>query len=595
MLLSLMGVLGSPSAALAQETRNAETGVSGNTYVSPPFGFGLEWDRTWDVTDEKIDDDYSLLQLEDQNSLLWIIGSAPAVDVEECVATEISALEDFDGLTDLETIDEGANRDGSYQAEIGFTLTVTDPDTGEDTPTVWLGFVQCWEINDGDANLLISHYGLAESWDDETEAREDLLATLTLAGEAPPSPEETETPDDSDSTTGSDTDGDRTVSTLAEPQGDGDLPANADDLLNLFESSINDIDQYWFREFPLISGGQEYVPPAEFIPWVGQIDTPCGPANGWDEAAGVGDGPFYCPPNQTIYLDVGFANFQMDMVGEIPFLIPVVLAHEVGHHVQELLNMEVCYTTPCLDPNELTSQEIEYMADCYAGSWSRDAELRGRLGSRDIDANIIQYSVILGGGQEGADPGGHGRGPERVWWFLNGYLEGSAKCFETSTVTANWAQGGLPNTQDQVTPAPEDEPTDEPVDEPGGDVAAMGDEVASAEGTLIATQTQIEPTIERRDADGQFVIVYLEVHRPDGEDAPFAYDGWTLVDTDGNAYEIDGRTTDVLLSSAYEDGADEVLEAGGSYNIAIVFDVPEDVEGLTLVNEELGVQIALDI
>jgi uncharacterized protein len=604
LLLSVvLGTLGSPSAVAAQTSPDGESGVSGSSYTSPSFGYSLEWDRSWEVTDEKVEDDYNMLRLDDEASILYFEGYSPALDVDECLTTYgISYVENVSGVSDFENTAPDESADGVLSSDLTFVLTYADDETGEDVSVDFNGYVSCQEINDGDANLVVTHLGIADGWDDEVAGREDILDTLTFDGEtastgsdeddgeAPDEP--TEAPDDSGDT--GDT-GTATDVVMSDPQGDGDLPANSDELLDLFQSSINDIDEFWSREFPLISGGQEYQAPTEFIPFAGAIDTPCGPADSFDESTGLGSGPFYCPPNQTIYLDMGFANFQFDQVGQVPFLIPVVLAHEIGHHVQDLLGMEVCYSTPCLDPNELTSQEIEYMADCYAGSWSRDAELRGRLGSRDIDANIVQYAVILGGGSEGADPGGHGRGAERVWWFLNGYLEGSAKCFETSKVTANWAQSGPPTANATSTPQPDEEPTSTPEEaNRGAEVAAMGDAVETSQGTITITETELQTKIERRTADGTYLIVFLDVVRPEGEDAPFVYDGWTVVDGDGTAYELDGRATDVLLSTAYDDGADEVLQAGEGYTIAFVFDVPEEAADFVLTNEDEGVSVQLD-
>ena len=198
------------------------------------------------------------------------------------------------------------------------------------------------------------------------------------------------------------------------------------------------------------------------------------------------------------------------------------------------------------------------------------------------------------------DPGGHGEGPKRVWWFLNGYVEGAAKCFETSKVTAGWAQSGPPNAKSNanadVTPTPADEPTTEPDNGNSSSATSqMGDEIDTSEGTITVKQTQIQDKIERRTADGTYLIVFMDVIRPEGGDpAPFNYDAWTATDSDGNVYELDGRATDVLLSTAYDNGSDEELDPGTGYTIAVVFDVPEDASGFTLVNEDEGVSVELD-
>ena len=79
------------------------------------------------------------------------------------------------------------------------------------------------------------------------------------------------------------------------------------------------------------------------------------------------------------------------------------------------------------------------------------------------------------------------------------------------------------------------------------------------------------------------------------EDGPYDYSGWSVVDADGNVYELDERATDLLLSSAYPDGTDEEFETDSVWGIAFVFDIPADASDLTLTNDDEGVSITLDI
>lgn len=603
MLAMMMSVLTSVMPAAAQtgdDTEAGVSGVSGSTYVSPDFGYSLEWDRTWEVRDERVETDYNMLRLDDDGSILYIEGYGDGLPVDDCLETYgVAYIESSDGVSNVEAANPEEGADGSLSVELTFRLTFDDDESGEPVETEFAGFIACYEINDGAANLVITHLGLTDLWEDETDARDDLLSTLSLDGTVPADDvDPTETPDDSD------TPPTNSAVVMGPVQGDGELPDNADQLLDLFQTSITDINDYWEREYPLISGGKEYRAPTEFIPWVGEINTPCGPAVSFDlEAETFGNGPFFCPLDDAIYIDMGFANFQFDQVGNVPFLIPVVMAHEVGHHVQHILGMEVCYQTPCLDPNVLTSQEIEYMADCYAGSWSRDAELRGRLGAQDIEANIIQYVIILGGGEEGADPGGHGRGSERIWWFLNGFVEGANTCYESSDVTSTWAQSGPPDDIVAPTAVPDQNPTEEATEEAGpdptvasSDLSALGDSVETGDGTFSATSVVVQDAVENREADGEFVVVFADTFpSADGDGLPFDYEAWTLVDADGNVFEIDLRATDLLLSSAYENGTDELLIADSGYGIALVFDVEPGSDGLILVNESAEIQIDLDL
>ena len=604
-LLTVLVLLLRPVAGIggvSAQSDSSTTGVSGNTYTSPSFGYSLSWDGSWTVKDEKVQDAYNMLRLDDDGSFLYIEGYSPAIDDGDCVQKYgIDYVTNIDGTSDFANTDP-VEKSGVTSSDLTFTYTFTD-DSGAKQTADMAGFVSCQTDSDADANIVVTHIGSAEVWDDETTAREKILATLTLSGDessTPPVAEPTQAAGSSTSDQGGTGSGRGQVT---EVQGDGTAPDNVDDLLELISTSTADIDAFWAREFPILTHGLQYVPPKSFIPWVGSIDTPCGVSESFDEATGQGSGPFYCPVDQNVYIDLGFANYQLDAVGKVPFLIPVVLAHEIGHHVQTLLGMEDCVQTPCLDPNQLTSQEIEYMADCYAGSWSQDAELRGRLGSQDVDANIVQYALLLSGGENSADPGGHGRGAERIWWFLNGYLQGTAKCFEASNVTKNWAQTGPPNPssltdpnatpEDDSTPSANDEPTETPA-ATNADVSQMGDDIDSDEGTLSFTSTDAQTSVEGTDADGVFLIVYFQVDRPENATGPFPYTDWTATDSDGNAYQVDTRATDLLLKTAYDDGIDEDLAGGQSYNVAMIFDVPTDASGFTLTNDAAGITVALD-
>ncbi|HQY30963.1 MAG TPA: DUF4352 domain-containing protein, partial [Thermomicrobiales bacterium] len=126
------------------------------------------------------------------------------------------------------------------------------------------------------------------------------------------------------------------------------------------------------------------------------------------------------------------------------------------------------------------------------------------------------------------------------------------------------------------------------------DLSQLGDAIDSAEGTLTFTKTDTTSEIEGSAADGIYLVVYLQVERPDDVSGAFGYDAWTVTDSDGNTYELDGRATNLLLQTAYDDGADEDLAGGETYRIAMVFDVPTDASGLILENADAGIQVQLD-
>jgi len=605
-LAMLASLVGSATSARAQDDPigdNDDGGnVQGNTYISPDFGYAISWDRTWDATDDSGDASPAVtnsLTLESNASIIVIEGIAGA-DPLGYVEDTIASLEDDPAASNIEPISEDLTGDVP-SAAVSFDYVFEDESEGS-----LAYYVQAQAILDGEAVLAVSHITAPASYEAQIAEREDLLANLALDGDLPEvegaEPDPDGAPDDNAPAVGEDPAGLRQVSVAG---GDGDRPANEEDLVGLIDGSIQDINGYWAREFPLLSGGEEYTAPINWVTWTGEVETECGLGTSFGEDGTSGDGPFYCPPDSTIYYDLNFANLQLDIVPN-EFVILVVMAHELGHHIQSLLGLEVCEETPCLDPNILTSQEIEYMADCWAGAWAQDAELRGRLGSRDVDDNIAQYAIILGGGIESADIGGHGRGSERVWWFLNGYLEGGARCLDTSSVTAGMLDETA--TPDETPTANETPTADET---PAPDETAAPDETPTSAETTVgldesvdlgaftfeALRVELEDGIDTEEPDeDQFAVVYFRVEIAADGVGPFDYSGWTLVDGEGASYDVDEPATDQILSSAYDDGIEEVLEEqapGEGYNLAMVFDVPADAEGLTLVNADAGLTVEL--
>jgi hypothetical protein len=302
-----------------------------------------------------------------------------------------------------------------------------------------------------------------------------------------------------------------------------------------------------------------------------------------------GVGPAYCPPDKTIYLDILFLEDQLNQYGLFP--IAEVVAHEVGHHVQRSLGIQSCERSPCLDPTEVTSQELEVMADCFAGAWSKDAELRGRLGRFDIEANIAGYAIAFGDPVSApGDPGAHGRGALRVYWFLSGYYNGAANCFMASPATASRVEAS--DTQTTTTTETPDGPgTDTNLVELGEtftvgahDVAVSGTDSSRVVGGGSGGSVR---------ADGVWLVVYLDVEGGDAA-APFDYEALVLSDADGETYEADLDATELLVLDGLPDGLDTELEPGESYALAVAFDVPADATGFTLQTADGSVIVNLE-
>ena len=139
-----------------------------------------------------------------------------------------------------------------------------------------------------------------------------------------------------------------------------------------------------------------------------------------------GNGPFYCPGDEAVYLDL--LQAQVYYENGLGVLVWGSIAHEAGHHVQGQLGLlgEACTETPC-SPDQWTSRQVENMADCFAGAWTGDAEREGQLGQTDL-ANLIANVAHIGDPTIGAEQGQHGSSAERASWFLEGYWNGAQAC-----------------------------------------------------------------------------------------------------------------------------------------------------------------------
>jgi hypothetical protein len=136
-------------------------------------------------------------------------------------------------------------------------------------------------------------------------------------------------------------------------------------------------------------------------------------------------GPFYCPLDQSVYIDLAFYQQLRDRFrAPGDFAQAYVIAHEVGHHVQNLRG--------ALGRGEVNQIETELQADCLAGAWARDAQSRGALEVGDID-EALNAAAQIGDdtlqrktqGQVIPESFTHGTSAQRVKWFKLGLQTGS--------------------------------------------------------------------------------------------------------------------------------------------------------------------------
>ncbi len=139
---------------------------------------------------------------------------------------------------------------------------------------------------------------------------------------------------------------------------------------------------------------------------------------------GVGSpeaGPFYCPGDKKIYIDFGFYQKLEQQLGfDGDFAMAYVIAHEYGHHIQNLLGV-----MDRRGGGNAQSVKVELQADCFAGSFASEAKADGRLESGDFDeaisaANAVGDDAIQGSGAS-RDTFTHGSSAEREKWFRQGF------------------------------------------------------------------------------------------------------------------------------------------------------------------------------
>ena len=192
---------------------------------------------------------------------------------------------------------------------------------------------------------------------------------------------------------------------------------------------LDDAQQAWEQKL-----GSRYEH-AKLVLFRDAVQSACGMAE-------TATGPFYCPGDRKVYIDLGFYQELKDRFGAPgEFAQAYVIAHELGHHVQTLLGTETqVRRLQQAEPGRVNdlSVRMELQADCYAGVWGHSTSERQILEQGDIDDGLNAAAAIgddriarMQGSRVAPERFTHGSSAQRVEWFRRGLTSGSLEACQT--------------------------------------------------------------------------------------------------------------------------------------------------------------------
>lgn len=197
-----------------------------------------------------------------------------------------------------------------------------------------------------------------------------------------------------------------------------------DTLVQFVSFVLDSVQASWARTLPAM--GVPYQD-AHLVLFRDYSESACGYAE-------TATGPFYCPGDQKVYIDLGFYQELRDRFGASgDFAQAYVLAHEIGHHVQTLMGTEARARR-----GRDQSVRLELQADCYAGIWAHVADQEHLLEAGDVEEGMNAAAAVgddrlqrMATGHVNPETFTHGSSAERVAWFRRGYTTGRVDACDT--------------------------------------------------------------------------------------------------------------------------------------------------------------------
>jgi predicted metalloprotease len=196
-----------------------------------------------------------------------------------------------------------------------------------------------------------------------------------------------------------------------------------------------DVQSYWQANLPTFYGAT--YEPTKTVFFTDGTDTGCGQASSQT-------GPFYCPIDRLVYIDLGFMQaLEQQLVGTTSDLAEqYIIAHEYGHHIQNLVGInDHVQQAQQSDPGRANQYSVamELQADCFAGMWVGDVAARGKLDSAAELKEALDAAAGVGDdriqektqGRIDKESWTHGSAEQRQTWFTRGYNSGDPKQCDT--------------------------------------------------------------------------------------------------------------------------------------------------------------------